>query len=285
MKKPTGLFGTPLLATLILNALLLGSSSLAQANTGQSTQQARKLWYQDLRLGMFGWSYGPSFGQFTSGRGATPSGDLGSPVTVGTQFNLSAPAGFGDYRYTVVDALTWSPFERADGTSIVTAANPAVGVAGTLMETSSFSWWGRYEVSPALTTASQEAGQIATIRAIKALTYKFGPKQRWSIGSFLVPQVTVLQDGTSNSLYIWPSINYAANDKVTWTIFVESSWARAKGDSLLNWTKSMDPNLAFGPTVSFKNGFWLQPFLNVYPGGRVNMDTAHLGMYFGGRLL
>jgi hypothetical protein len=272
----------------VLCALLLAGAftpSPAEANSGQSAQVARKRWHEDLRLGLFGWSYGPAFGQFTSGRGATPSGELGSPVTVGTQFNLSAPAGFGDYRYTAVDALTWSPFERETGTSIVSAANPAFGLAGTALETQSFSWWGRYEISPAVTTASQEAGQIATIRAIKSLGYKFGPKQRWSLGAFLVPAVTFLQDGSSNSFYIWPSINYASNDKVTWTIFVESAWSRAKGDSLLNWSKAMDPNLAFGPTVTFNSGYWLQPFLNVYPGGKINTDSAHLGLYFGGRLL
>ena len=284
VKKPTGLPGTPLLL-LLLMGLTPWNSAQAQSTSAQSVQQAKKLWYQDLRLGMFGWTYGPAFGQFTSGRGATPSGKLGGPVTIATLFNLNAPAGFGDYRYTLVEPLTWSPFVRGSGTPIVTVDNPAVGIAGTLIETSSFSWWGRYEVSPALTTASQEKGQIAMIRAIKALTYKFGPKQRWSVGSFFVPQVTLLQTGTTESLYIWPSLNYAANNKITWSIFVETAWERKQGNDFLNWNNSMTPTLAFAPTVTFKNGLWWQPFLNVYPGGKINMDSAHLGMFFGGRLL
>jgi len=264
---------------------LLATSPLAWANSGQSTQQARKSWRDDLRLGVFGWSYGPALGQFTSGRGATPTGEPGAPVTVGTQFNLSAPAGFGDYRFTAVEALTWSPFERTTGTSLVTAADPAFGMAGTQYEGTSFSWWARYEVAPAITSASREAGQVATLRAIKSLSYKFGPKQRWSVGSFLVPMMTFSSSGSSNFFYIWPSINYASNDRVTWSVFLESAWSRAKGDSFFNWSRAMEPNVAFGPTVSFKSGLWVQPFLNVFPAAQVNMDTAHLGVYFGGRLL
>lgn len=212
-------------------------------------------------------------------------GDLGSPVTVGTQFNLNAPAGFGDFRYTAIEALTWNPFDPAQGASWVTAANPAFGLAGTHIEGDRGSWWARYEISPALTEASRNAGQRFTVRAIKSLGYSLGASKRFKLGAFIVPAWTLSGDGSSHSLYAMPSLSYTVTDRLSWGMFVETAYSRAKGTGILDWSEAMDPNLAIGPTYSFKSGYWVQPFVNLYPGGRINADTTHLGVYFGGRVL
>ncbi len=273
------------IAIAVAAALTLAALAPAARADGQSSVSTRKLWYQDLRLGFLGWSYGPSFGQFTSGRSATPMGDLGSPVTVGTQFNLSAPAGFGDFRYTAVEALTWNPFDPAQGSSLMNVGNPAFGVAGTHVEGDRASWWARYEISPALNEASRSAGQQFTLRAIKSLGYALGAAKRWKLGAIVVPAWTVARAGSSHSVYAMPSLNYTLTDRLSWGMFVETAYSHAAGTGILDWSKAMDPNLAIGPTYSFKSGYWLQPFVNLYPGGRVNADTTHLGVYFGGRVL
>ncbi len=268
-----------------ISVLLLLFSGVASASTaGKSTAEAKKQWYQDLRLNLFGWSYGPSFGQFGEGRGATSTGALGSPVTIGTQLNINAPA-FGGFLYTAIEALTWSPFNATSQTTLLTPSNPAFGIAGTHIDRTDFSWWARYEIEPAVLSASVQRGEVLTARSVTVLTANLGPKRYWSLRAIVVPAWQVLNSGTTNSVYLMPSVSYIVHDRLSWMLFLEAAYSRAAGDSFLSWSKAMDPNLAFGPVYSFKSGYWMQPFVSTYPGGRINADTTFAGIYFGGRVL
>jgi len=265
-------------------SLLLMTGVASASTAGQSTAEVKKQWYQDLRVNLFGWSYGPSFGQFGAGRGATSTGALGSPVTIGTQLNLNAPA-FGGFRYTAIEALTWSPFNPVPQNALLTPSNPAFGIAGNHIDRSDFSWWARYEIEPAVLSASVQRGEVLTARTVTSLTVNVGPKRQWSFRAVMVPALQVLNSATANSIYLMPGISYIAHDRLSWMLFLETAYSRAAGDSFFDWSKAMEPNLAFGPLYSFKNGYWLQPFLSTYPGGRINADTTFAGIYFGGSVL
>jgi hypothetical protein len=126
---------------------------------------------------------------------------------------------------------------------------------------------------------------LATIRVSKSLSWTFGPENRWSLQGFLLPTWTLFsQTASSNSLYFMPSLSYRVSDPVTWTLFMETFYTRSSGASFLDWSSGSTPSLAIGPSVTYKSGFNIQPFLSIYPGGRINWDTTQLGVYFGGRL-
>jgi hypothetical protein len=269
---------------LALSVLLCSSAALAA--TGQSKSELPKHWYQDLRLTTFGWTYGPALGQMNTGRTATPEGQPGSPMVITQQLNLNAPAtADGNFRYTFINFVNWSPVARADGAPLASLSNPFIGIAGTHFENKKYSWWGRYEVSPALTEASRKDGQYFTVRAVKVVSYSFGKKNQWKLAPAIVPALTLKEGGTTNSIFLQPVLTYTLNDRVSWSAFSESFFERPQGESLLTWKSGMRPTLAIGPTYTFKNGYWVQPFLNLYTGTAPSADTAHFGAYFGGRIL
>jgi hypothetical protein len=253
------------------------------ATSSSSTISIPKKWLKELQLGLFGWSYGPGLGALGTGQTPTPSGALGGPVTVVTQLNLSAPA-FGSFRYTLIDLLTWNPVDRVTTNPLLNASNPALGIAGTHVDRDGFSWWARYEVEPGVTTASQARGEWGTLRSVQVVTYPLGAERRWSLVGVAVPSWTVLSSGSSNGLYLMPQIVRQVSTAVSWSVFLETIYSRAPGTRLSNWSLAVEPNLAVSPTITFKNGYWLRPFVSVFPGGRINWETAQLGAYFGGRL-
>ncbi len=260
------------------------SALAAEKSVSQSSAVSLpKKWLKELQLGLFGWSYGPGLGAFGSGRTPTPSGGVGGPVTVVTQMNLSAPA-FGQFRYTLIDLLTWSPFTPSAPNPLLAASNPALGVAGTHFDRNGFSWWARYELEPAVTSASRARREWGTARSVSVATYAFGAGRRWSVVGVAVPWWTILSSGTSNGLYLMPQVIRQVSDSVSLSVFLEAVYLRATGASFWDWTRGVEPNLAVSSQISFKNGYWVRPFLSVFPGGQISWKTAQLGAYFGGQL-
>lgn len=269
-------------------AALLGLGIMptpAHAADGQSSSAQRRSWQEDLRLGLSAWSYGPALGRLTTGRAATPTGDLGSPVTVGTQLTLSAPSGFGDFRYLAAEELTWNPFDPTEGAALLTNSNPTFGVTGTHHDGDRINWSGQYDLSPAITDATRATGQELILRAVENLAYTLDAGKRWRFGATIIPSWTLTRDGSSQSLYASPSITYTVNDRLNWGVFMETAYSHGIGAGVLDWSRAMEPNLGFGPTYSFRSGYWMQPFVNLYPGARINADTTQLGVFFGGRVL
>ncbi|MFN7684664.1 MAG: hypothetical protein ACK5QT_04545 [Oligoflexia bacterium] len=276
------------LAALPLALALCGTVS--SANSGQSTQTPTRRWYDDIRLGTFGWAYGPALSQLSTGRASTINGNPGnSPITITQQLNLNAPAHSigksGDFRYTFINFLNWTPVAQPQGTSLLTVDNPWLGFAGTHLDQGSTQWWARYEAAAALTSRSRDAGMLAAVRTVQIFTFTLDRQKKWTFWPVLVPEHRFVRDGSSNSLFLQPNLTYAVNDRLSLGAFIEAFYIRPANSSILNWQSAMDSTLALSPTFRFKNGAFFQPFLNFYTGTAPSINTAHLGFYFGGRIL
>ncbi len=231
-----------------------------------------------IAVDWYGWTYTNALAQW-NGLKPTADGSPASPVQIVNQISVHTPA-FGPMDFVVMPQFVIQPMQGER----FQLWNPTVGIVGTVAESGGFSYWARYDVAVPLLGKSRAEGMIATPGAVNSIAYRF-PDSKFKVEATIVPQVTFFNNGEKSAfLYASPRLYYLFNDS-WWLVTLAETYAEIKrgADKI---TQASPPNLGVGFRYSSLagKGLWVQPFLNVYPFGRV-ASAAHLGVFFGGPLL
>lgn len=260
---------------LALSGAQVGRAAVDPSGSIETTPEASR---PSLAIDWFGWTYTNAFADWN---GLRPSADdsPGKPVQIVNQISVRTPA-FGPMDFVVMPQFTIQPMQGQR----FQLGNPTVGFVGTVAESGGFSYWARYDVAVPLLASSRNEGMIATPGAVNSIGYRF-PNSRFKLEATIVPQVTFFNNGEQSAfLYASPRVYYFMSDSWLLVGLLETYAEIKRGASAI--TQAAPPNLGFGFRYSSAEGkgLWVQPFVDVYPFGRV-ASAAHLGVFFGGPLL
>ncbi len=231
-----------------------------------------------IGIDWYGWTYSNAFAEW-NGLKPSPDSAPGSPVQIINQISIHTPA-FDSMDFVFMPQFAIQPMQGER----FQLWNPTVGIVGTVAESGGFSYWARYDVAVPLLAKSRAEGMIATPGAVNSLAYRF-PNSPFKVEATIVPQVTFFDNGEKSAfLYASPRLYYIFNDSWSLITLAETQSEIKRGASKI--TQAAPPNLGVGFRYSSLagKGLWVQPFINVYPFGRV-ASAAHLGVFFGGPLL
>ncbi len=275
MKILRGLFST--IAVLALFAPATGWSAIE----GSLSEEVPAAPFSRLGLELYSWTYSNPLSNW-NGRAATADGSEGDPVEVWNQLTLSTPL-FGSLHLEVTPqfVLRLGPSED----SRFRLEDPSVGVEGDLIDSEAFTLWARYEVLLPVAAESRESGMLFAPQASQTLEWRI-PNTRLRAELTFIPVLKFYADGTKlGAVYLSPRVYYSISDSLDVFSILESNFESPEGEHFLQ-LKLVD-SVSVGAGVRYQSGqegFWVQPFLNVYPSGRM-ASNAHLGVFFGGPLL
>jgi len=251
----------------------------AQENIASPAQIEEKI-SSPVGFELYGWSYGPSFGKWDNGNVPGAAGTADRPSAITTQAILTLPMT-QNFKLSVIPMFDIAPFTSNDKFVLY---NPTVGFQGDLIKAGGFSWWARFEMALPLTESSRTAGMILGPQSVMSLKYAFSNIEAETV---LVPSITFYnQSRISNYLYVSPRLFYIFNDSWRLVALMESHFTKDAGKDLSEFNTMRGSNLGIGFRKSWQGGdYWIQPFVNLYPFGRVAADSVFAGFFFNARLL
>jgi hypothetical protein len=235
-----------------------------------------------LKVGFFGWAYGNGLGKW-DGRRAKHDGTDGDPVEVLNQISVMYPSNLG-MDFVVMPQFKVRPLLTTPDKGPFEIVDPTIGLVGTVYKAGGFSWWARFDNALPLSAGSRKDGMILNPGAVNSIAYRF-PSSSWELQAVIVPSFAVHDNGDLKSfLYTSPRVNYILDD--SWTVFgiMETATETKRAAGLFNFTSASPTSLGGGFKYSFSS-LYVQPFLNVYPFGRVDGASTYIGMFFGGDLM
>ncbi|MBY0371995.1 hypothetical protein K2X33_15020 [bacterium] len=235
-----------------------------------------------LKIDLFSYGYSSSFSNF-NGRRATHDNTDGDPVQITNEVTFSYPL-FGGQSLALTPQVVLQP-NQGDRLQL---GRPHLGVQGVAFDNGTWSLFSRAELGIPLTPGDLNDGYVTGPQWIASLGFQVrGTK--WKIETVFVPSVSFYADGTAGSyVYFSPRVIYQLSD--SWNLLgiweTHFSSDRKKPNGILALNSARPSNLGVGFKYASANGtgLWVQPFFSVYPNGRV-LETAHLGLNFGGPLL
>ncbi len=263
-----------------LGTIGLGSSSTITA----PLPPVRKPFWNDIQAGYFGWSYGPSFGNWNEGQSPSIQGSPGTSTGLFTQLLLTAPIN-EKFRFAAIPMFVAQPFDNQQKARWL---NPSFGFQGVLWSANGFTHWARFEVVAPATEGAARDGLVIAPQTVQVLTYR-GLESNWEFQNVVVPTHNFFKNGeSSGSLYVSPMISYYLSRGFRFTLLSEHFFGRDRGLEM-NQLRETQPDfvgLGFRQTwfLSNERTIFIHPYVNTFP-DRLSADNVHFAMMFGGRLL
>lgn len=252
-----------------------------QGSLETTTSGEGKSAWQNLGVGLFGWTKGNGVGRW-DGRQAKEDGTPGDPVEITNQISVTYPTNIG-MDFIVMPQFKARPLLTTQDKERFELLNPTVGIVGTVMQRGGFSWWARFDNELPLTASSRRDGLVLSPGSVNSIAYRFA-NSGWELQSVIVPSFGIFANGDAKSfLYFSPRVNYIIDP--SWTVFgiMEAATETKRATGLDNFVAAQATNIGAGFKYSFSD-LYLQPYVNVYPFNKVNDTTTYIGMMFGGRL-
>jgi hypothetical protein len=144
---------------------------------------------------------------------------------------------------------------------------------------------------------SRTVGQSISVVTQFIPSYSF-ENSRWSVGAIMRQQSYTHYSWVNSSAmdtdaYFGPNVNYQISPTVSVGVLYEMEAVHYQGTAAFAFTTQnysnpglmtptdIEPNLSWDitPRVNFN------PFLNLYPGGKFNLETTSVGFFFGAKLI
>jgi len=139
---------------------------------------------------------------------------------------------------------------------------------------------------PTETKSREISGMIISPRVTLSNNYTL-PGSRWSFGLNLVLQEYFYTDNKSQpdwEPYMDPNVSYKITEKLSATAEWEGYGQHTRNAATTDWHQD-GTDFHIGVAYDITPDLSVNPYLQLLPGGRINMDTSSFGMYIIGTLM
>lgn len=142
-----------------------------------------------------------------------------------------------------------------------------------------FNWYGDARIHFAVSDASRLNDLLVGFQTFHYFSYTMD-NSRWSPGLYASARYNYfgkLGSGVDLDLYLAPAVNYTINDSLALTFLYEMGAGHAYGDDvgvLDNQGTDFQPGVLWHITPNLE----VNPYLNVYTGGRISLNNTSFGM-------
>jgi hypothetical protein len=158
--------------------------------------------------------------------------------------------------------------------------DPSVRIANnSILNIGGFNWYGDARIHFAVSDASRLNDLLVGFQTFHYFSYTMD-NSRWSPGIYASARYNhfgKLGSGNDLDLYFAPAVNYSISDSVALTFLYELGATHSYGDDvgvLDNQGTDFQPGVLWHITPSLE----VNPYLNVYTGGRISLDNTSFGM-------
>jgi hypothetical protein len=142
-----------------------------------------------------------------------------------------------------------------------------------------FNWYGDARIHFAVSDASRLNDLLVGFQTFHYFSYTM-ENSRWSPGLYASARYNYfgkMGSGADVDLYLAPAVNYSISDSLALTFLYEMGAGHTYGDDvgvLDNQGTDFQPGVLWHITPSLE----VNPYLNIYTGGKISLDTTSFGM-------
>lgn len=181
------------------------------------------------------------------------------------------------YAFAVTGYFTYTPSAPNQQFAM---QDPSVRIANnSILSIGGFNWYGDARVHFAVSDASRYNDLLVGFQNFNYFSYSI-ENSRFSPGLYASVRYNhygKLGVGNDVDLYVAPSLNYSLSDNVALTFLYEMGASHTYGDNvgvLDNEGTDFQPGVLWHVTPNLE----VNPYLNVYTGGKVSLDNTSFGM-------
>lgn len=285
MKKVGGIQALALASTLLAGSALAATSSTATTSgttSAEASEAAPKL-IDKLSIAYAGQYVGPSIGNpsayITDEYGLTTDTKqvIDSVLATGYKLNDRMSAGLNiNFVYTPVmgqDLRLKDPTLKLSMKKLIDRGNLSLN--------------GDFRIYPGVTASSRNKSMLAGVRTTQSLNYTV-PNSKFSVGAAGIIRWNIYgasaSSGQDISTYLGPNVNYQISPTVAANLLYEMGGGHSLGESITNWSAD-GTDLQAGVSWDITKAINLNPYLQLTPGGKVNLDSTSFGAYITAKLL
>lgn len=207
---------------------------------------------------------------------------LRNSVNLGYKLNSDIVAGpVANFNYYPFPVFSNSAFEFAD---------PALRIShAKLIHEGNFNMSGDVRALIPATQRTQNKGIITAIRAWQTSTYAV-PNSRFQLGAYSFARAYFYKSGAKEDsmtleAYLAPFVGYEFNNTVSMSLTYEMNALHRANESLLSWSPKDPTDLSLGLSVNVTPKISVNPYIEIFPGGKINLDATQVGAFISARLL
>jgi hypothetical protein len=134
---------------------------------------------------------------------------------------------------------------------------------------------------------SQSAHLITSLRASQSTSYS---RNRWTLGVSTYERVFLYTSQSSKApakfeLFAGPFVQYQLGKTTALTLNYSMDTVHAAKADFLDWSAGETSDLSLGLSWDITPKVNFNPFLTIYPGGKITLDSTQVGFYLSAGLI
>lgn len=193
-------------------------------------------------------------------------------VVLGSIFN---------FNYYPVPMFSKGSFELAD---------PALKVSnGNFIKAGHFTMAVDLRASLPVTQRTRDRNLLTSLRFWQTSTYQI-PNSHWSLGAYSFVKgyaygQNAKKDVAVLDAYLAPFLHYEFNQTASLSLTYEMDATHYAGQSLTQWVAKDPTDLTLGLALNLTPSITFNPWIEIFPGGKVNLDATQFGALISARIL
>jgi hypothetical protein len=158
---------------------------------------------------------------------------------------------------------------------------------GRMVQQGNWNMAGDFRLMVPVTSRTQSSNLITYLRASQSTSYS---KNRWTLGVSTYERVFLYSSESSKApakfeLFAGPFVQYQLGKTTALTLNYSMDAVHAAKADFLDWSTGQASDLSMGLSWDITPRVNFNPFLTIYPGGKISLDSTQLGFYFSAGLI
>lgn len=207
---------------------------------------------------------------------------LRNSLSLGYKVTPDVVAGvIGNFNYYPVPVFSGNSFEIAD---------PSLRLShGKLIQQGNFNLGADLRALIPATQRTRDRNIVTSIRAMQSSTYQV-PETQFSLGAYSFAKAYIYgqgapEDSMNLEAYLAPFVSYQFSNTVTMNLTYEMNAMHRRNQSITSWSSKDPTDLNLGLSMNLTPTVNFNPWIEIFPGGKINLDATQLGAYLSARLL
>lgn|GEM_PF-3270690 len=169
-------------------------------------------------------------------------------------------------------------------------ADPALKVSnGNFIKTGHFTMAVDLRASIPVTQRTRDRNLLTSVRFWQTSTYQI-PNSHWSLGAYSFVKgyaygQNAKKDVAILDAYLAPFLNYEFNQTASLSLTYEMDATHYAGQSLTQWAAKDPTDLTLGLALNLTPSITFNPWIEIFPGGKVNLNATQFGALVSARIL